>query len=169
MTPSTSLIPIPQSNSPLANPADLYLASLGTRESRTSMRGALNAIVATLGVPRYEEPSASTRPRNMSYRYFPWHELRVQHVIAIRAALMDASYAPASINKMLHALHGVMRYARTLRLISRDELMDIEEVGDVPGGGLPLGNKRAISQIEFLRLLDAAWHGPRVGWVHDGG
>lgn len=146
---------VPQSNTALVNPADMYLATLGTAMSSTSMRGALNGVVATLGFGRVEEATPRGPHRNVSYRYFPWSELRVEHVVAIRARLMEAEYAPDSINKMLMAVKGVMRQCKALRLIDRDTLLDILDVRGVPGGGLPGGSKRVLSQVEFLRIIDA--------------
>jgi hypothetical protein len=77
------------------NPAAVYLASLSTGSRRT-LRQALTVVGEMLtGSP--VNPIA-----------VPWWDLRYQHTQAVRSKLAE-DYAPATANKMLSALRGVLR------------------------------------------------------------
>jgi len=79
------------------NPAAVYLASLGAGSRRT-MRRALDLVAEVASGGRADAETLS------------WHGLRYQHTAAIRAALADR-FAPATTNKALAALRGVLREA----------------------------------------------------------
>lgn len=139
----------------IRNPAELYLLSLDPKQSQSAMRGALNTVCALAGTPRQEEQSAKGGRRNITYRFFPWERLRMEHVMALRARMIEAGYAPASCNKMLQGIISVLKYARKLRLIDRDDYEEAIDIEWVPGRGLPSGVKRRLSREEFDRLLVA--------------
>ena len=80
---------------PSANPVAVYLASLGSG-SRRAMKQALKVITEML-------TGTTTDPVSL-----PWWNLQYQHTQAIRSLLMER-YSPASSNKMLAALRGVLR------------------------------------------------------------
>jgi site-specific recombinase XerD len=120
------------------SPAAVYLASLGSKSSRRSMRCALETIAAELGVPSVETLS--------------WAAIRYQHAQAIRARLA-ARLSPASVNKTLSALRGVLREAMRLGLISAEDCARACDVPAVRGSRLPAG--RALGPGE-LRALFAA-------------
>src|SRR5579871_5700278 len=90
------------------NPAAVYLASLGSNQSRRTMRAALDTIA---GVLSNGQDTITT---------FPWGALRFQHTQAVRAALSE-KYAPATANKMLSALRGVVEKAYKLGYMSPDD------------------------------------------------
>ena len=72
----------------------LYLGNLRPSGRRT-MTTALEAVARLLcGSP--------------GYRLCPWHEVRNEHLSALRAVL-QAKYAPATVNKHLTAVRGVLR------------------------------------------------------------
>ena len=77
----------------------LYVASLTTRDDRRSMRQALEKIAHILS-------GGQASARDMD-----WAALRFQHTQAIRTALVEAGYTPATINKALSALRGTLRAA----------------------------------------------------------
>src|SRR5438477_12880557 len=79
------------------HPAAVYLASLAPGSRRT-MRQALDAVA---GLLTSGQATAET---------LEWAALRYQHTQAVRAALA-ARYAPATANKTLAALRGVLREA----------------------------------------------------------
>ena len=81
-----------------------------------------------------------------------WAALRYQHTQAIRAALA-ARYAPATANKMLAALRGVLREAWRLGYVSAEEYHRAADLPAVRGSTLPRG--RALTTGE-LRALFAA-------------
>lgn len=121
------------------NPALVYLAGLGVGSRRT-MAQALDRIaeIATGG--------------RVDAQGLPWHTLRFQHTGAIRAALMG-EYSPATVNKMLSALRGVLKTAWRLGLMSAEEqtrAVDLDPVGiarpDQAAG-------RALTPGELMGLL----------------
>ena len=88
------------------HPAALYLASRAPR-SRDGARRALDTIAALLTVG---QATADT---------LAWHQLRDEHVGAIRSALAERHPANEA-NRMLAALRGVLKQCHKLGLISDD-------------------------------------------------
>jgi site-specific recombinase XerD len=81
----------------------------------------------------------------------PWHRVRYEHVMAMSATLGE-NYAPASANKILAALRGVLRAAFGLRLMGADDLQRALGAKGVRGSRVPKG--RAISKSELERLFE---------------
>src|SRR5207244_1685210 len=78
-------------------PAAVYLARLAPGSRRT-MSGALRTIAAIVS------------SGELTAAELPWHRLRYEDTQAVRAVLAER-YAPASVNKHLAALRGVLREA----------------------------------------------------------
>lgn len=117
------------------SPAALYLSQLAPASQATQAQ-ALATLAALLGHP---DPLRC-----------PWQALRPQHTLALRARLASR-YAPATANRLLAALRGVLRAARRLRLMSAD---DERAAGDVPPvRGQTLLRGRALSREELRALL----------------
>lgn len=127
--------PIP----PDRHPAAVYLASLAPGSRRT-MRQALDTVA---GLLTGSQVNAET---------LDWPRLRYQHTQAVRAALA-ARYAPATANKMLAALRGVLREAWRLGYVLADDYRRAVDLAPVRGTTLPRG--RALTPGE-LRALFAA-------------
>ncbi len=121
------------------HPAGVYVASLAPGSRRT-MRQALDAVAAIL---TSGQASAET---------LEWAGLRYQHTQAVRAALA-ARYAPATANKMLAALRGVLREAWRLGYVSADDYHRAVDLQAVRASTLLRG--RALTPGE-LRALFAA-------------
>lgn len=119
------------------NPAAVYLASLGSKLSRRTMRGALNTI-AELMHPGSDALS------------FPWHQVRFQHAQAVRSTLIER-YSPATVNKMLASLRGALKAAWRLGLMDADDYQRAVDVKAAKGDRLPAG--RAISRGELIALM----------------
>ncbi len=128
------------------NPAIVYLASLTAGEGRRSMASTLSQLAAMLGC----RDAASC----------PWHELRHQHVAALRAVLAER-YAPASANKALAAIRGVLRAAWRLELIPTESYHRAIDVPLVRGARLPAG--RALEPAEIRALFSACADGTPAG------
>lgn len=120
-------------------PALVYLAGLSSGSRRT-MRAALDVIAAILTAGICNAESC------------PWHGLRFQHTQAARAALAER-YKPATTNKMLSALRGVLHAAFQLGQMTAEDYTRAIDLKPVRGAGLPRG--RALSAGE-LRALFAA-------------
>ena len=137
---------------PSPSPADAYLATLTTEAGRIGMRSALNQVAQILG-----RPSAADTP---------WHALRAAHVDALRAALLarpgrnGLPAAPASVNKALSAVRGVLKAAWRMGMIDTDSYHRAIDVPNVRGSRLPPG--RALETAE-QRALFAACTGAAAG------
>ena len=118
------------------NPAAVYLASLAPA-GRRAMLGRLRVVAEMLGC---QDPLA-----------VPWHELRYQHVAAIRRHLQELGQAPATVNAALYALRGVARAAFNLELMTADDLERLRSVKPVRSERLPAG--RAVSQGELYAMM----------------
>ena len=121
------------------HPAALYLAQLGPGSRRT-MNEALQKISRYLSDGRCD------------MRSLPWGALRIEHTSELRTRLAS-ELAPATANKHLAALRGVLKQVWRLGLISAE---DHQRAIDLPAVHGPSPRKsRALSQEE-LRALVAA-------------
>jgi len=121
------------------HPAKVYLARLGPGSRRT-MRAALDASAGVLTSGRCNAETLD------------WAALRYQHTTAVRTIFMDR-YAPATANKMLAALRGVLKEAWRLGLITADDYHRARDIPSVRGSVLPRG--RALSRGELRALFRA--------------
>ena len=118
------------------NPAAVYLAGLAAGPGRDGMRYTLDRIAALAGFP---DASA-----------VPWHEFRFQHVAAVRSAAA-ARLAPATANRYLSALRGVLKASWRLGQIGTEDYMRTADVPRVKGSRLPAG--RALDHGELRQLF----------------
>jgi integrase len=132
------------------NPALTYLAGLAETGRRT-MAGKLRGIARLIG--------------HDDITTVPWHQMRYQHIVAIRTRLQESGLAPATVNAHLHALRGVARSAFGLELISADDLERIRDVRPITAHRLPAG--RAITPGEIGALMDACASDPGPAGVRD--
>ena len=122
-------------SSPDRHPALVYLASLSPG-SRSTMRAALDKIASVL-IP------------GSNALLIPWPHVRFQHAAAVRSRLAE-TYAPASCNKMLAALRGVLRACFSLGLMSAEDYTRATSVKAVRGSRLPAGRALAYGEIQAL-------------------
>lgn len=78
-----------------------------------------------------------------------WAGLRYQHTTAIRSKLNEI-YKPATVNKMLSALRGVLKQAYLLNQISADDYQRAIMVKSVEGSTLPRGRELTSGEISAL-------------------
>jgi site-specific recombinase XerD len=81
-----------------------------------------------------------------------WSRVRYQHSQAVRARLAE-TYAPATANKMLAALRGVLREAWRLGDMTADDFQRASDLATVRGETLPAG--RALGAGELAALMGA--------------
>ena len=124
----------------LANhPAAAYLASLGNG-SRRPQRQALNAITNIM-----------TSGALSDCLLMDWAAVQYTHAAIVRNRLAEV-YAPATANRMLAALRGVLRAAWRLGLMSSDDYTSAADVKPVIGSTLPAG--RGLASGEIAALFD---------------
>ncbi|MGB8645630.1 MAG: tyrosine-type recombinase/integrase [Anaerolineae bacterium] len=136
------------------NPAAVYLASLGSSESRRTMRSALNEISRTL-----------TGDQSATALQINWPVLRFQHTAALRSALA-AKHSAATVNKLLCALRGVLRNAHRLGQLSQADYQNAVDLESVKGETLPAG--RALTSGEIAALLEACARDKSTAGDRDG-
>lgn len=122
--------------SPARNPVGVYLSRLAPG-SRRAMRQALGILASLAGVAEAER--------------FPWHLLRYPHTQALRARVAER-YAPASANKVLCALRGVLGECFRLGLMSAEDRLRAADVASVRGERLPRGRALTAGELRALFL-----------------
>jgi site-specific recombinase XerD len=130
---------VPAGDLPLdQNPAAVYLAHLGPG-GRRAMHQALDVMAGLL-------LGAGAQALTC-----PWGALRFAHTTAVRAQLAER-YRPATANKMLSALRGVLKMAWRLGQMSAEEYQRAADLPAVKGETLPAG--REVQRGELAALLD---------------
>ncbi len=125
-----------------ASPTLAYLASLSVGPSRESGRSALRCLVRIAGFLSGREYGA--------FEDFPWEQLRAAETMQLRSELA-ARYAPATANRILSVLRGVLRAAWRLGAMSTDDYQRAIDFRAVPGSRLPAG--RSATDEELSRLI----------------
>jgi len=118
------------------SPVSVYLSSLAPT-GRRSLKGKLQSVADMFNCP---------------FDSMPWHELRYEHMEAIRARLQESGLAPSTINMTLSALRGVAKSAFNLGIMSAENYTRLCNVKPVRGERVPVG--RALSIGEIGALLD---------------
>jgi len=129
------------------HPAAIYLTRLAPGSRRT-MRAALTTIAGLL-----TDGAADCFA-------LPWHLLRYPHTQAVRA-MLAARYAPATTNKHLAALRGVLAEAWRLGLMDGADYQRAVDLPSVRGGTLPRG--RALTPGELRALFAVCADGAPAG------
>ena len=127
-----------------AAPVYSYLAGLAATGRRT-MAGTLQQVAAMLG---------------SDVESLPWSELRYEHVTALRTKLTERGLAPATVNKYLAAVRGVMREAWRLGQIDAETYQRIAAVQGVRGSTLPAGRGLGPGELGALMRVCAESHSP---------
>lgn len=125
----------------------IYLGSLGSDASRATIQYAL------------EVAARSMSSGAAGWSDFPWRSLRYEHVQRLRTVL-SGSYAPATANKILCAVRGVLRECWRLRLVDADTYQRVADVDGVKGFRLPAGRMVGADEIERLLGVCAADRSP---------
>ncbi len=123
------------------HPAAVYLARLAPGSRRT-IGESLNTVAALLTNYRCDMQTLD------------WSALRYQHTAAIRALLAEL-YAPATANKVLAALRGVMREAWRLGQMSAEEFHRAADLPAIRGTTEPRGRALAPEELTALFALCA--------------
>ena len=158
MTKETALVYQPRDATGLAapiginlaeHPVAVYLAQLG-EDSRPAMRSGLAKIAERID-------------RRATLWSLPWHQLRIQHTLALRASLVS-SYSERTVNRMLSAVRGVLKASWQLGQISTEDYQRALDFKSMKTGDLPPAG-RAVSIEEVCTLLRAAAsQDPPWGW-----
>lgn len=160
MTTALVLAPeVPQAH--IAHPVTVYLASLAARgpahgsySSRETMRGCLDRLARLM-----------TGDSGSDAYSVPWQTLRLQHVTALRTALLDQGLTPATVNKYLSALKGVLRACWRLGLMSGDDYQLAASVPAAKGETVLAG--REVTAGERVALMAVCATDPSPAGARD--
>jgi site-specific recombinase XerD len=78
-----------------------------------------------------------------------WSGLRYQHTAAIRSKLIEV-YKPATANKMLSAIRGVVKQAYLLNQMSADDYIKVRMIKNVENTTLPSGRDLSSGELSGL-------------------
>ena len=122
---------------PDQHPAAVYLARISFGSRRT-MSGALDTVAGLITSYR------------CNAKTLDWSALRYQHTTAVRSLLAEI-YAPATANKILAALRGVLREAWRLGQMDVEDYQRAADLGPVRGSQAERG--RALGGTELQSLF----------------
>lgn len=132
-------------------PAAVYLAQL-KQSSRRPQKQALDLVASLL-----TGGSADCLTLN-------WAAVRYQHTAAVRGRLLDG-YAPATANRILSALRGVLEQTWLLGQMSAEDYQRAARLSPINGETLPAG--RELLAEEVTALLQNCIEDPRVIGIRD--
>jgi len=121
------------------HPVAVYLASLA-RGSRRTMSAALDHVAGLLSDAGADATSLD------------WSRVRYQHVAAVRTLLAERGAKPATVNKKLAAVRGVLRECWRLGLVTGEDYARVGDVRGMRASTLPTG--RALSAEEVARMKE---------------
>lgn len=121
------------------NPCLVYLASLAAGSVPAQRSGLRTAARILSG-------------QSISPEQVPWEQLRYQHLQVLRQQLAT-KYKPATVNRILCAVRGVLKEAWRLELLEGDAYQRARDVAGISDDSLPTG--RALPQGELAALFDA--------------
>jgi site-specific recombinase XerD len=132
------------------NAALVYLSSLSTDKSRAGMLSTLNAIAMLIGA--------------IDCGAVAWQNMRFEHVQAIRSKLLE-EYKPATVNKYLSAIRGVLKSAWQLGQMSAEDYTKAVSVAGVRSRALLQG--REVGQGEIHSLMTVCCYDSRPAGARD--
>ena len=121
------------------NPLEVFLAGFAD-ESQRATRAALDSVADILTDGKIKAVSLA------------WHRLRSNHVTALRGRMLRF-YAPATSNRYLSGLRGVLKEAWRLELIDRETMERTMDVAPIRGRREQRG--RAVTREELLAVFGA--------------
>src|SRR2546429_4007129 len=131
------------------------------------VQASLNALALSSGRPQLSALDWIARRSTQVFtaESMPWQHLRRPHVLKIRG-LLEEQYQPATANRMLSALRGVLRECWHAQLMTTEEYQAAISVPAVRGESERRGRDR--SPAELRGLFDACTRAPRDGPGHEG-
>ena len=142
MMPATppAVVPVVATPGPLdRNPAAVYLRSKPSAAGRRGLARSLNRASEVL-----------TSGATMDALAVNWAEVRYQHVVALRAVLIENGAQPATINHILSAVRGVIKETWRLGLLDAESREWVADVKGVSASKLPAGRHVDIGEVRRL-------------------
>lgn len=135
----------------VTNPAVLYLATLGSAQSRRVMQSRLNRFAKMLKLE--------------DWRQIPWREFDRPWLLLAKETLTVDQRSPDTINAMLSLLKGVALQAWELKLIGDHRYLRIKNTKAIRGQRVP--KRRWLDKADIVKLLDQCLEDDRVQGLRD--
>ncbi len=142
-------------NAVRVDPYTAYLDSLGSAESRRTMRGCLDRVAQLLS--GLDDATGAGQP---------WHLLRYEHTSRLRAVMVDQGWSGSYINKHLAALRRVLKEAWRLELMEASDYQRACDVAPIREHRLPVG--RAVDKEVLAGALYACDRDDTPAGARDG-
>lgn len=120
-----------------ANPVDTMLKELASPQSKRTYVSRLTSVGRLLSPP-------------LEARRVPWQDLRYEHVVAIKDALVSAGKSAASVNATLSALRKVTHVCVLMKMMPRDEHANIRDVTMLKASRLPAGREVRTGELDAI-------------------
>jgi site-specific recombinase XerD len=133
------------------NPAVLYLASLGSIQSRRVMQSRLNRFAKLLQYSNWLE--------------IPWREFDRPWLLLAKEALSVDQCSPDTINATFSMLKGIALQAWELQLISDHRFLRIKNTKSIRGERVP--KRRWLGKNDIVLLLDQCLADDRIQGLRD--
>ncbi|MGL4601910.1 MAG: tyrosine-type recombinase/integrase [Plesiomonas sp.] len=138
------------------NPAYIYVCSLDSERSRTTIRSLLRSVVAFF---------SQKQITNNDVISFPWQGLRKTHLLHLKDYMKQQALSPAYINLTLTVIRGVLKECWQLQLISHADYANIANIKGVRGSRRV--KPRVLANSEFNELLAICRRDPSVKGIRD--
>lgn len=135
----------------MTDPAAMYLATLGSVQSRRVMQSRLNRVAKLLQLNNWRE--------------IPWREFDRPWLLLAKEALSVDNCSPDTINAVLSMLKGVALQAWELKIISDDRYLRIKNTKSIRGQRIP--KRRWLKKNDIVSLLDQCLADDRVQGLRD--
>ena len=137
---------LPPAAQPSPNPAAIYLSGLA-KTGRRAMGSQLRFVAGLLGASNIEA--------------VPWHQIKYEHLVAIRTRSEEMGRSAATINLMLAAIRGVSRASWNMGMMTAEQVAKIQAVKNLRAVIEPKG--RRITQGELVAIMAGIKTGTPAG------
>jgi site-specific recombinase XerD len=151
VAPTTDLVTLLEQAAAVTNPAAMYLATLGSVQSRRVVQSRLNRFAKLLQLN--------------DWRQIPWREFDRPWLLLAKEALSVDQCSPDTINAVLSMLKGVALQAWELKLISDHNYMRIKNTKSIRGQRIP--KRRWLNKNDIVSLLDQCLTDDRIQGLRD--
>lgn len=154
------------------SPAAAYVRTMTTESGRRTMSAAISTAAELLAPGAIPATSGKGRAGNAAERFaaacaIPWHLLKVERLGELRAELLRADLAAATVNKVLAAVRGVLEQCWRQGLLDMEALERAKAATAVVKASTTVRG-RHLSRLELSKILSACSKDTSAGGARDG-
>ncbi len=155
-----------------SSPAAAYVRTLTTDSGRRAMAQAISTAADVLAPGSVPPSSGRGRAGNAAERFaaacaLPWHTLNAARLGELRATLLRSALAPATVNRTLAAVRGVLEQCWRQGLVDM-ETLDRAKSAMVVVKASTTVRGRHLSRMELAKILSACAKDTTPGGARDG-